>query len=112
MVWPRGTRRHSTDAARFALAIVSEFGAREIGRRCGVSDRTVRRWASGEDWPDQAALLRLVESLYPQSVGSLPIYSADMAIDGNTRTGGVGEFSTRAARGDQSYLEEVYRVDT
>ena len=109
MAWQCGKRRHSTGAARFIRSVVAEFGAREIGRRCGVSDRTVRRWASGEDWPDVEALYRLIDSLCPQSQGAMPVYSPDMALDGSTRVGGVGEFSRRAARGEQTYLEEVYR---
>jgi len=44
--------------------------------------------------------MRLVDRLFPQSEGSGPIYSQDMAIDGNTRVGGVGEYTIRAARGE------------
>ena len=32
--------------------------------------------------------------------GSGPIYSPEMAIDGATRVGGVGEYTIRAARGE------------
>jgi len=84
--------------------LLTEFSRRELGRRCGVSDRTIRRWASGEDWPAAESLYRLIDSLYPESAGWVPVYSPEMAIDGNTRLGGVGEYSRRAARGDLEYV--------
>jgi hypothetical protein len=104
MVWPRGKRRHDCDASRFVAALCREFSAYELGRLCGVSDRTVRRWASGEDWPTAEALHRLVDALLPQSAGWVPVYSPEMAIDGGTRVGGVGEFTRRAAQGDTEYV--------
>ena len=106
MPWPRGKRRHQTDAARFIAALCREFSARELGRLCGVSDRTVRRWATGEDWIERADLDRLIDALFPASVDGGPIYSPELAIDGNTRVGGVGEYTIRAARGDLEYLSE------
>jgi transcriptional regulator with XRE-family HTH domain len=110
-MWPHGQRRHSTDAARLVAALVSEFGAAPLAGRCGVSDRTIRRWASGEDWPEADSLHRLIDSLYPQGAGWCPVYSPDMAIDGNTRVGGVGEYTRRAARGDLEYLTVRARTD-
>jgi len=100
MAWLAGKRRHTTDARRFVSALCLEFSAAELARLCGVNSRTIRRWRSGEDWPEQEALMRLVDRLFPQSEGSGPIYSQDMAIDGNTRVGGVGEYTIRAARGE------------
>jgi hypothetical protein len=100
MTWLAGKRRHDTDAARFVDALCREFSARELGRLCGVSDRTVRRWRDGTDWPTADVLTRLVDRLFPQSEGSGPIYSPEMAIDANTRVGGVGEHTIRAARGE------------
>lgn len=100
MVWQRGKRRHEMDATRFVATLCREFSARELGRLCGVSDRTVRRWRDGTDWPTADVLTRLVDRLFPQSEGSGPIYSPDIAIDGATRVGGVGEHTIRAARGE------------
>lgn len=107
MAWPHGKRRHSTDAARFVGAMCREFSARELGRLCDVSDRTVRRWRDGTDWPTADVLTMLVDRLFPLSDGSGPVYSAEMAIDGWTRVGGVGEYSVRAARGDVDYVAEA-----
>ncbi len=104
MVWQRGKRRHEMDAARFVAALCREFSARELGRLCGVSDRTVRRWARGEDWPEAASLHRLIDGLFPASSCAAPVYDPDMAVDGNTRVGGVGEYSIRAAQGDLEYV--------
>jgi len=104
MVWERGKRRHEMDAARFVAALCREFSARELGRLCGVSDRTVRRWARGEDWPEAASLHRLIDGLFPASSCAAPVYDPDMAVDGNTRVGGVGEYSIRAAQGDWEYV--------
>lgn len=97
-MWIQGRRRRNTNPAKFMRALVEAFSAREIARLVGVSDRTVRRWASGEDWCDFEVLPRLIDLLFVDS-GSLPIYHPDMAIDGNTRVVGVGEYSVRAARG-------------
>ena len=106
-MWPIGQRRNDNDAARLIRGLLTEFSRRELARRCGVSDRTIRRWANGEDWPSSAALHRLVDAVCPANVAALPIYSPDMALDGWTRLGGVGEYSRRAARGDLEYLEGV-----
>jgi hypothetical protein len=111
MAWQRGQRRHATDGQRFIRCLLSEFSATELARLCGVDGRTIRRWRDGIDWPAAETLHRLVDSLCPQSVGSLPIYSPEMAIDGRTRVGGVGEFTVRAACGDQSYLSEMMTDD-
>lgn len=99
-MWPRGQRRRGCDPARFVRAMLGEYSAAHLGRLAGVSDRTIRRWAAGEDWCDPDALRRIVDALLPASSGSLPIYSPDMAIDGHTRCVGVGEYSRRAARGE------------
>lgn len=104
MVWTRGKRRHQIDAARFIAALCREFSACELGRLCGVSDRTIRRWARGEDWPEAASLHRLIDVLFPASSCAAPVYDADMAIDGCTRVGGVGEYTIRAAQGDVEYV--------
>jgi len=99
-MWTRGQRRNDCDASRFVRALCEEYSARELSRLCGVSDRTVRRWRDGTDWPCVEQMERLVDALFRPS-GSLPIYSPDMAIDGNTRVGGVGEYTVRAARGER-----------
>ena len=106
MSWPRHTRRHTIDCTRFIRALLTEFSARELARCCGVSDRTVRRWAAGTDWPARVSLDRLVESICPRAGGSLPLYSPDMAIDGDTRVGGVGDYTRRAAQGLPCYEED------
>lgn len=99
MAWPHGLRRHETTGQRFISALVREFGCRRLARMAGVSDRTIRRWRDGVDWPSVEVLKRLVETLDFGPLASLPIYSPDMAIDGNTRVVGVGEYTIRAARG-------------
>jgi len=106
MAWKRNHRRNSTDAARFIAALVAEFGARDLARRCGVSDRTIRRWAAGIDWPRRQALEKLIDSVFPYKGGSLPLYSQEMAIDGWSRLGGVGEYSIMAARGEAMHEVE------
>lgn len=56
--WPAGKRRSSlTPAAAHAhakkiRAMAEDLGGyRAVARSLGVSDRTVRRWISGEDYP-------------------------------------------------------------
>lgn len=65
----RGVRLHA--ASREREAILSDLAAavrtpvrgvcsiRCAATACSVSDRTVRRWLSGEDWPTPLALRRL-----------------------------------------------------
>jgi transcriptional regulator with XRE-family HTH domain len=106
MSWLLHRRRNTIDAARFIGALIREFGSRDLARRCGVSDRTIRRWASGIDWPARESLEKLIDSVAPAKGGSLPLYSPDMAIDGNTRVAGVGDYTIRAARGEPCYEEE------
>lgn len=103
-MWPRGKRRNATDATRFVRALVAEYGATDIGRRAKVNTRTVYRWAHGDDWPRLETLQILADSICPDA-GALPIYSPTMAIDGETRVGGVGEYSIRAARGEPCHEE-------
>jgi hypothetical protein len=110
MAWPAGKRRNNIDASRIVRALVAEYGARPLARKVGVSDRTIRRWASGEDHVTRETIDRVIDAILPVNVGSLPIYSAEMAIDGNTRVAGVGEFSIRAARGRAT--EEDFSCDT
>ncbi len=102
--WTTGKRRHAMDADRFIAALCREFSARELGRLAGVSDRTIRRWRDGVDRPRPARLHEMIDRLFPANGGALPIYSPEMAIDGNTRMGGVGEYSRRAAQGDMEYI--------
>lgn len=99
MPFPAGQRRNPINAQRFIAALLNEFSAREVARMAGVSDRTIRRWASGDDWTTEDSCHAIVAALFrDEPQGSLPIYSPDMAIDGNTRCGGVGEYTLRAAR--------------
>lgn len=90
-------QRRGVEARRFILALIAEFTACGLARLCGISDRTVRRWRDGEDWPSRDTIDRLIDRLFPLSDGSGPVYHPDMAIDGSTRVGGVGEFTIRAA---------------
>ncbi len=105
-MWIKGKRRNKTDASKFIKCLIKEFGARPLSKKIGVSDRTVRRWASGEDWPDIKLIHKLVDLIFNDNQGSLPLYSNDMAIDGNTRIGGVGEFTLKASKGDTEYIKE------
>jgi hypothetical protein len=96
--------RRSVDAHRFVRCLLAEFSLSELARLCGVSVSTIHRWKEGTSWPTAGALHRLVDALLPQSAGWIPIYSPEMAIDGGTRVGGVGEFTRRAAQGDTEYV--------
>lgn len=99
--WTRGRRRNQCDAAALISGLVTKYGARGLARLAGVSDRTVRRWASGEDWPPFERLVELLDRLWPQGRHALPIYRPDMALDGRSRVGGVGDYSIRSAQGGQ-----------
>ena len=69
--WPSGRRRHSVDAKRLDAAMAGlrtllatrrrwgAVSARALAAHLGVSDRTVRRWLSGEDHPDGRTLYRI-----------------------------------------------------
>ena len=54
--WPRGKRRHDVPGwpstlKGLRLAVRDRISRRELARRVGVSDHTVRRWLAGEDLP-------------------------------------------------------------
>lgn len=105
-MYPKGKRRNNCNAQKFIKALGQEFSYIYISKLLGVSDRTVRRWASGEDYCDSNMIFELVDKMFPCN-GGLPIYSPDMQIDGNTRTVGVGEYSIHSARGDMEYVRNI-----
>jgi hypothetical protein len=109
--WPAGKRRNAINAHRFIAALLHEFSARDVARMAGVSDRTIRRWAIGEDWATEDSCHKIVAALFSsEPQGSLPIYSPDMALDGNTRCGGVGEYTLRSARPPVSKTYDTLRL--
>ncbi len=67
----RGKRQHPDTREREtvlgeALALLRTpmrgvVSIRVLAEHCRVSDRTVRRWLSGEDWPPPTALRRIAE---------------------------------------------------
>ena len=95
---PRRQRRSAIDGAEFFSALLREYSATAIALAAGVSARTVGRWTSGH-WCPQSAIERLMAHLWPLNRAAGPVYPPSMAIDGNTRVGGVSEYSRRAARG-------------
>lgn len=97
--WTRGRRRNDCDASAFVRRAIEASSARAVARMAGCSARTVARWASGEDWPRLDAVQAIADALCREDRGSLPIYSPDLAIDGGTRVGGVGDFTLRMAQG-------------
>lgn len=107
MGWPHSVPKHPPCGAdRFIRGLCTEFRVRELARLCDVSDRTIRRWRDGVDNPSIEAIHRLVDRLFPLTGGAGPFYSPDMAIDGNSRVGGVGDYSLRAARAEPCFTEE------
>lgn len=66
--WPRGKHRHPAPPAEVLAALRRAHGAGELSyrvlaRRMRVDDRTVRRWAAGEDYPAPALARRLARFL-------------------------------------------------
>ena len=99
-MWPRGRpRRPCSDATRFLAAVVAERGLNATARAAGVSPRTIGRWTMGEDRCPIEPIKRIADWLCPMEIGSLPIYRPDMAIDGGTRVGGVGDYTRHSAMG-------------
>jgi len=64
--WPRGKRRSRISARQrnaFVKAVQAATARDDcsnsaVARLLEVSERTVRRWLKGEDWPDKAVLAR------------------------------------------------------
>jgi hypothetical protein len=99
-MWAKGRpRQECSDAARFWSAIVAEHGLRSTARACGVDSRSVGRWAAGAERCSYKVIERAADWIAPLNEGSLPIYSPQMAIDGDTRVGGVGDYTLYSARG-------------
>lgn len=102
--WPRGKSRSDVDrsvAVPFVAALISASGMSlaALARRSGVSRKTIWSWMTGRKVPTLASLVRLIDAALPMHRGWMPLYGPDMAIDGHTRAGGVGEYSRMAARG-------------
>lgn len=64
--WPAGKRRSDVEplerrraVVRLRAAIEKGESRRAIARAIGMSDRTVRRWLAGEDWPMAQSARRL-----------------------------------------------------
>jgi hypothetical protein len=67
--WPKAKRRNDPGVTpvelRKLLKTLMKFkvhhgyGYRELGEEIGRDQRTLRRWISGEDWPDKRDVLRL-----------------------------------------------------
>jgi hypothetical protein len=65
----RGVRQRPASRARetvlgdvhrlLAEPVRGEVSIRALATHCGVSDRTLRRWLSGEDWPPATQVTRL-----------------------------------------------------
>lgn len=70
--WPAGKRRGDSPipaALRRKLDKALDHGdltRRGIARALNLSDRSVRRWLSGEDWPSAAHLASLRRIVGPQ----------------------------------------------
>ncbi|MGH8562734.1 MAG: helix-turn-helix domain-containing protein [Gammaproteobacteria bacterium] len=66
--WPEGKRRREAplpaELRRRILAArkAGEMSLRSLARQAGISDRALRRWLAGEDWParEKVAALRTV----------------------------------------------------
>lgn len=65
--WPRGRRAHPRPPRGLLRALARALEQPERGsvsiraaaEACRVSDRTVRRWLAGEDWPAPVSARRL-----------------------------------------------------
>lgn len=98
-MWPRGKRRMSINPEVWIVSCLQTRTIKELATSLKVSDRTVRRWRDGVNWMSLSHAIQLTEILVGKDIGSLPLYSPSMAIDGNTRVLGVGDYSRRSARG-------------
>lgn len=96
--WPKGKRRAECDATEFMRRLLDGHTAVDISRRTGIDRTTISRWKTGKVKPTLAMIERVIDAILPANRGWVPIYRNDMAIDGNTRVVGVGEYSIRAAR--------------
>ena len=104
MAWPKGKRRGLL-IAEFARAVCALSSIRSTARAIGISERQLRRIVAGKHACSHKVAVRLAEyALRGLRSGALPLYDPDMALDGNTRVGGVSEYSIRAARGDIEYV--------
>jgi ribosome-binding protein aMBF1 (putative translation factor) len=67
--WPSGKRRsditraqHDRVLAVLRVLLGRNWSRRRIAQRLAVSDRAVRRWLAGDDWPQETSARR-VEAL-------------------------------------------------
>jgi len=67
--WPKGKRRNDPGVTPRELRKILQmflrckishgYGYRELAEELGRESRTLRRWISGEDWPDKRDVLKL-----------------------------------------------------
>lgn len=104
-MWTKGRPRQECDGSRFFSGCIAERGLRPMARACEVDPRTIMRWANGTDRCPCIAIEAALEALVSMQAGWMPTIDTDMAIDGNTRVGGVGEYTIRSARGRRSHAQ-------
>lgn len=95
------------EVTEFIRRLLAEMSIGAISRATGIDRKTLWRWSAGNRRPTQAMVERVIDAVMPQQRYSGPIYSPDMAIDGDTWVGGVGEYSLRAACGNMIELEHI-----
>ena len=97
-MWLKGRPRQELAAEAFWRNLVAAHGLRGAAKMAAVSPRTVWRWMHGAR-TSRASFERVADAIAPQSEGALPLYAERMALDGDTRVGGVGDYTRHSARG-------------
>jgi hypothetical protein len=92
-------RNNCSDSSKFWSSLVHEQGLRTTAKAIGVDPKSIKRWISGEKRCSLKRINMAIDWILPIEHGWLPIYSPSIVIDGNTRVGGVSDYSRQAARG-------------
>lgn len=98
-MWTKGKRRKGVDCAHFIRNLSNDHSVRKMAVLAGVNEKTIRRYIEGKNYSDVTTLYKIIDGIFPLNEHSSLFYSSDMVLDGNTRVGGVGEFTLKSARG-------------
>lgn len=104
MGWTKGKSRNNSSCTIqelqvFIKSLEKNHSMAKLSILLGMDKKTLWKWKHRKCRPSDEILYKLIEIMFPLNKGALPIYKVDMAIDGDTRVGGVSEYSSRISKG-------------
>ena len=97
-MWQKGKRRNQVSGALFFKGLVNEgFSRYQIARAAQVSEKTIRRWISEEDFTTLEKIQLAFDRLFPAYKHRLPLYEGG-PLDANSRVLGVSQYTIESSQ--------------